>query len=176
MDTTAINLASIDQLLGDIAAKAGRPRHCCEISFGRIDSTSELTISIVVHLGKLSGISNRRVNQRAHGCGVTVEEAVEEVLTDIERFGLLSEHEVAKRRARRAAQPVTVQEVPQHLQAAFTAVSATGDLETLARVLQEDTHLEWACARAEANGGSFADYVDLAVWLRKRDGKLKPHK
>ncbi len=171
----SIDLDTIDTLLGRIAAKAGRPRHCCEISFGRIDADDELTITITVHLGKLPGIRNRRYPQTAKGCGATFEEAIEDVMTDIERYGLLSEHEVEKRRARRAAQRPTVGEVPEWMRTAYEELVATNEVEKL-RDLRGDELMKFAEAKIDAGSkvSNPAVFIELSVYLRLRDGTVEP--
>lgn len=170
----ALDLTAIDQVIADIAAKAGRPRHCCEISFGRLSASDELLISIVVHLGKLPGIGGGRVKQTATGCGTTLEEAIEDVLATIEGWGLLSEQEVARRRARRAAKPPALGEVPDNLRAAYAVVLGRDEAQKL-RDLRGDELLAYATERSKGadipNGGIY-DYIDLSVFLRQRDGAV----
>lgn len=171
----ALDLAAIDQVLADIAAKAGRPRHCCEISFGRVDAEDGLTIGIVVHLGKLPAIS-RKFPQTAKGCGETLEEAVEDVMMDIERYGLLSAHETEKRRAKRAATNPTVGEVPEMCRLAYADVVATGEVQKL-RDLRGDELMTFANARIDAGSKvrSPAEFIELSIYLRLRDGTAKRH-
>lgn len=168
-----IDLAAIDQVLTAIAAKAGRPRHCCEISFGRLDADDEMTIGILVHLGKMPAIS-RKFPQTAKGCGTTLEEAVEDVMTDIERYGLLSAHETEKRRARRAAKNPSVGEVPEMCRIAYEEMLASGEVEKL-RDLRGEELMSFANAKIDAGSAvkSPAVFVELSIYLRLRDGTVK---
>lgn len=170
----ALDLAAIDRVLAVAAAKAGRPRHCCEISFGRIDAGDELTITLSVHLGKLPAIS-RKVPQTAKGCGATLEEAVEDVMTDIERFGLLSEHETERRRARRAAKHPTVGEVPEWMRTAYEEIAAANEVAKL-RDLRGDELMKFAEAKLDAGSkvSNPAVFIELSVYLRLRDGTVTP--
>jgi len=96
-----ISLQEIDDLLGAIAVRAGVPKHCVELSFSRTSKDAILWPDVVIHMGVLPGMSKQGC--KANGSGVTIEEAIDEAIRNMDTWRQLSANEVAAKKRRRKA-------------------------------------------------------------------------